>query len=220
MSLLRNNRFVLSIFAALILVAGHSQAAVSYFMLMGDFDESGSMQTYKWAVNYTSGTLLTGKDLMDAIFGVPVPGTGDDEGLSIASNGDFTVKTSGDYLLSFSYQGQELADNGFDESWWSYAALGSYSSTFQGETYEGDYGASWESAGSGFSGRSLVDGSFDGWIFTPYDPDTFVPMFPITGTPTAADFSGPDTIVVNIPEPGKGVLLILAGVCFVLRRKR
>lgn len=237
-----------------------SRAAVSYLMMQGEF--GGVSSTYRWSVTYDDGALLTGRDLLTAIFGTTSPHPDPDLEAFVASSHGFDTEYifGNDFLYSVTNpQGHLLAEDGFESKGWaSYSALGGYS--FYAEVWEevspgvwqpvlddddnpvwalysDTYSTDWTKSGSGFMSRSLVDGSFDALVYGFYNPTTYNPLSPLTGTPLVSEYMGSAletwsgsmnghgfTVTLHdtaaIPEPGRGLLLLLGATGVLLRRKR
>ena len=168
-------------------------ADTSYLLVQGPFGSGGSELTYKWQVNYPTGYLVTGQDLLDAVFGTPVadgqvqndPVFG---GLSYFTSGTSTLGAGyvsfgpSDYLaLSFTVHSITVDTNdststttpppdGASTVGWNYYVAGGTgeSAIFTSGSYS--YGAyantgAWVLANDGADTRYLSNGSFDGWVY-------------------------------------------------------
>ena len=210
-----------------------SRADTSYMLVQGPFGSGSSVLTYKFQVNYPTGDLLTGQDLVNAVFGTPVQ-TG-----SYTDNYDNTYaeytsseggrtatyyyvpKYSELLLLGYTINGvSPFSDVSGDPSWYLNVAGGS------GE-YSGNISSgSWSFSGDGVETRYLADGSYDGWLFGNPGYDTGdgqwdLPADEIDNTsgldaPTMPTFSGTGATdsftVISVPEPATAALLAAAGV--------
>jgi hypothetical protein len=58
--------------AAWLITSASLHADVSYLLIQGPFGSGGATESYKWQVDYPTGSLITGQDLLDSIFGTPV----------------------------------------------------------------------------------------------------------------------------------------------------
>ncbi|MCA9442476.1 MAG: PEP-CTERM sorting domain-containing protein [Candidatus Omnitrophica bacterium] len=110
------------------------------------------------------------------------------QGLAITGGSD--TATAGD-------TNDHYREGFFSAGYWSYW-VGT------GNPYEG---GSWGFAGSGMSGRTLIDGAWDGWSWAP----RFASSVP--GEPVPAEFSD------GVPEPAT-VALLSTGVIAVVGRRR
>lgn len=218
-----------SLMLALALCANSAQGAVSYLLIQGEFNAlSAGDETYKWKVNYTGSSLITGQDLLFAVFGAPVLVSG----ISYMS-GNTTHGVSTLYFDGFGYSPQQFFNNGFageissDDApypYWNYYAAG-------GDGDSGDVFANgtWTFAeNDGALSRQLVDGSFDAWTYGEYQT---APVSGSGNSPTIGDFTGAETLIGSgtgftvysiaaAPEPSRGILLVLAGIALISRRRR
>jgi len=201
-------------------------ADTSYLLIQGPFGASSTTETFEWKVNYAHGSLTTGMDLMNAVFGTPID-TGNlyQSTYEIFSAGnniqganyiDFNT-TPGDpgtslFTISLTLGGTTVQQtDAFDPSWNYYVAGGA------GSGNAGPYpSGSWTYANDGLNSRALSDGSFDGWVFG--DPSVPVTISGLSPTPT--DFAG--ATVVNfgvVPEPSSLVFLSVGALLFLRRRR-
>ena len=193
--------------------------AVSYLMIQGPFGSGGSTQTLKWQVNYNAGTLVTGYDLLKAVFGTPVAaGTYDDaffttynyftSGNSTQGAGFIDFGGGSYFTESFTLGGTKVAQTtDYATGWNYYAAGGSYAN------------GTWAYSNDGITTRTLTDGSFDGWVYG----NTY-PSATITGSgtaPLASNFTSATVINLSAaPEPGRVALCGVALAALALRRLR
>lgn len=198
----------------------------SYLLIQGPFGAGSTTETFEWKVNYAHGSLTTGMDLLNAVFGTPTDtGTLYQSTYEIFSAGnniqgaqyiDFNL-TPGDpgtslFTISYTLGGTTVQQtDAFDPSWNYYVAGGAGSGN--GGPYSS---ASWTYANDGINSRTLSDGSFDGWVFG----DPSVPVSIAGFTPTTGDFSG--ATVVNfgvVPEP-TSLAFLSVGALLLIRRRR
>jgi hypothetical protein len=207
-----------------------SHADTSYLLIQGDFGSGGTEENFKWQVNYQTGDLSTGQDLLNAVFGQPVlmgsytDGLGDppyDEyqagsGSQSANYIDFGTGL-GLFPISFTLGGTTiLQDPTYSPGWIYYAAGGSgaYGPDDDGDGAEYPNTGTWTPSNfcnDGLSQRTLADGSYDGWVFgNPYNPDMIDDSSGAAG-PNSTEFPVTNSTnfftILNIPEPGAPVLL-------------
>lgn len=226
-----------------------SRADSSYLLVQGPFGPSSTEQTYKWQVNYPTGDLVTGQDLLDAVFGnntqptyigtytdgfgdAPYPEYEASNG-SISVNYIYFANPGGYFPISFTLNGTTvLQDPTYDPSWNYYVAGGGggEGSDFSGAPYSND--GSWTFSNDGIDARTISDGSYDGWVFGYTGFDDGEPAATIDNTsgvdaPTAGTFSNTTptdffSVVNVIPEPGAQALLLIAvpGVVALAFRKK
>ena len=202
-----------------------SQAATSYLLVQGNFGPGNTLQTFDWQVNYTAGTLTTGIDLLEAVFGKNFV----DQHTSIFGAEQYTLTSAQGtvgllyFPASDSFPASYLIDSftlgtnnttikantsSLDPGWVYYVAGGSGA-----ETYANN--GTWTYSDDGATTRLLANGSYDGYAFG----ESFTsPFATISGTnPTTSGFTG--AIVINAPEPGR-VALLAAGLGLALLRRR
>jgi len=163
-------------------------ADTSYLLIQGPFGSSGSTLTYKFQVNYPTGYLITGQDLLDAVFGNPVTaGTVQNDpifgGLPYFVSGSSTTGATyasydpGTYLdLSFTLHSIKVDTDdstpaGTSTLGWSYYVAGGAGdgaiftppSTYSYGTYPN--AGAWTFSNDGTGSRFLSNGSFDGWVY-------------------------------------------------------
>lgn len=197
----------------------------SYLLIQGPFGAGDTVETYKWTINYEQGSLITGQDLLRAVFGVE------------SRHGDYTDAFGGTYpyltassehggigyidfgsgsrfVESVTLDGVKVAQTtDYSTGWVYYVAGGSGSN--QGGSYPS---GSWTLSEDGTVTRQIADGSFDAFVFG----NTF-PAASIQGAenePNSGNFTD-STVVTVIPEPGTAMLLLAGvGLISVLRRRR
>lgn len=199
-------------------------ATTSYLSVEGVF--SGTPTAYKWVVNYTGSTLLTGQDLLNAVFGVP------NNGAPLLANQDYMAGTTTNGVLYHNYSfglavtqffvAGKAGPNGFvDTGYWSYFANGGGGDFYNSPSgiYPND-GTNWNYASTGGTGRTLADqtgtgaSAFDAWLF---GDGSNTPSL----NPTATSFAGATQIhVSSAPEPGRFLLAMFSCTMVTLRRKR
>jgi hypothetical protein len=205
--------------AALLAVVTASKADTSYLLIQGPFGAGGAEETFKWKVDYQTGALVSGQDLLFTILGNPsLSGTFAD-----GFGGQYSQYTSGNstkgasyidfgggslFAISFTLGGTTLTmDPSYSPGWNYYVAGGSGSQTYDNGT--------WTYSNDGQGSRTLADGSFDAWVYG----GTF-PAATIGGsgnTPTTSDFASA-TAVQAVPEPSSIAFMLLgAGALVALR---
>lgn len=219
----------------------HSQAAVvvHYLMIQADSNPSVSgLETYKFKFQYDDSVtpaLTKGMDLLTTLFGPISPTPVEIEGgdYYLAQNGNFgaTYQNFGspgtpNYFVSqFTLFGTTVPSSvEFDgTNYWGYEVSGG-SGTF---APVGGYAATstWLSADDGASTRTLVNGSFDGWV---YGPGATTPPTETGNQATAGDFSNLNYLLFTTasgisvysatPEPGR-VLLAFIGVALLFFKR-
>lgn len=210
--------------ATSIFVSHLACADTSYLLIQGPFGASSSIETFEWKVNYTHGTLNTGLDLLNAVFGTATDTAtlyqstyelfSAGNNVQGASYIDFGSGGSSLFTISYTLGGTTVEqDPSFDPGWNYYVAGGS------GSGNGGSYSSgSWTYSQDGLNTRGLSDGSFDGWVIG----ETF-PNVPIAGgtgadAPNTTNFAGATTVNV-VPEPASAALLCLGGLLFIRRRR-
>jgi hypothetical protein len=232
----------IAVAAAWLFTFASLRADTSYLLIQGPFGAGGAEETFKWKVNYPSGVLQSGQDLLSAVFGSPslsaVPYTdaySSDYNYYIAGNGakgvgyiDFGSSVSAPpstpvspFVVSFTLASTPVAqDTSFNPAW-SYEVAGGTGDnavgTYPNESY-GNYAPNvWNFSNDGILSRGVTDGSFDAWVFgsTYSSPE-------IDGSNvTTADFVG--ATVINVaPEPSSAALLAfgMSGMLAFLKRRR
>jgi len=143
-------------------------AFTSYFVL--DFHSGSIPQSFAFAYKWSGSK--TGGDLVDALSGAGI-------GFSDTFQ---TFPPFGRFFDSFTYGGHSVATPGDFSSFWSY--------------WNSTDGLNWTEAVNGSDLTPLVDGSWDGWSFTP-SGSFLAPRTPLAGTAA--------------PEPGTFGLLLMVG---------
>jgi len=204
------------------------RADTSYLLIQGPFGLSGTSATFKWQVNYQSGMLVTGQDLLGAVFGSPtLNGTYTDAfsstynyykaGNSTQGAGYIDFGTTNTFnqpfLVSLTLDSTTVAqDPSYSPGYNYYVAGGGSAQTYPNA-------GAWTYSGDGTITRTLVNGSFDAWVFG----NTF-PSATIAGTantPTTVNFASA-TVIDVVPEPTGVALLLLSagGLCAFSKRRR
>ncbi len=210
-------------------MSGKGATFISYLLVQGPFGPSLALETQKWEVIYDEGTLTTGQDLLNAVFGTPALSS-TYLGFDYLTSGNATQGAGyidfnpGLFVESFTLHGTKIAqETDFDPSWIYWSAGGSdggfvnYSSV------------SWAYANSGPGSRLLANGSFDAFNFgtadfsaTYLDPGTTTPIsFGTTlNAPLTGSFTGAQVINLSVPEPGRLILSCLGGMALFWQRRR
>jgi hypothetical protein len=210
---------------ALVLLASLSrvQADTSYLLIQGPFGSGGAPETFKWQVNYQPGQLETGFDLITTVFGTPTPdGTFPDifggphnlwtagnstQGIGIMdfANGDGILESP--FIVSLTLNSTQVtSDVSLSPGWTSYVAGGGSN---QGNGYDNGV---WSFSQDGLLSRTLVDGSYDAWVYGITFGDSAVTVDGVENDPVAPNFAG--ATVINVPEPSSAMLLIVGGAGF------
>ncbi len=218
----RFNISFVSLIIAISLATNSAQGAVSYLLIQGEFDgASAGLETYKWKVDYNPSTLLiTTQDLLLAVAG--------------PSTFAATYLYSGTYVDSLAINGTTITEilggPNSGTSWFNMVSGGSFDTTWSAPL-SGIYPANIWTQSHGISERDLANNSFDAFVYGEFD-NTYYPTVTVNGIqPTIADFTGTETLVssaggVSIysiaaaPEPSRSILLLLAGIALVTRRRR
>jgi hypothetical protein len=207
---------LLAVAAALAVACTSAFADSSYFLIQGPFGPAGETTTSKWRIDYESGDLVTGRDLLGAVFGEMTNSGTTKYGAKLYSAGNATKGITfleyswGLLIHSISLGGIEIfAGPDLGDPYWGYFVAGG-SGEFQPAGYGSD---AWHEALEGFSTRYLADGSFDGWLMG-YWGDT------LDSVPLETYFA--DATVIAIPEPGGiGLAFIgFSGIWVLKRRQR
>lgn len=210
-------------------------AAVAYLLVQGEFDGGNpGLETSRWQVNHTGTGVLTGQDLLDAVFGSPelVSGTHykTDPTLWAADGStwevDYTLYAgAGFFVNSFLRNGVALIPDFLEGLGWNYfAAGGSYYNSF--DDTSGTYASgAWASSITGAGDRDLANGSFDAWVFG-NDGYGATPQAAVSAPfnpPSPVTFTVAPLNVVNlgtVPEPRPALLLVGGLSAIALRRRR
>jgi len=212
--------FAIALLASLVRL----QADTSYLLIQGPFGSGGAEQSFKWQVNYPTGQLENGLDLLKAVFGSPTL-TGS---FSDAFNGTYDLWTAGNptqgmglidfnnnnltapFAVSFTVASTTVTMPTDYSLGWHYYVAGGGANLGNGYDNNGD----WIFSQDGALTRSLADGSFDSWVFG----DFSATVAGAANTPTTPDFSS--ATVINVPEPAGAGLLIFGGAVLGWRRRR
>lgn len=236
----RFNVTLVSLILAVSLAANSAEGAISYLLIQGEFDSGSSgVETYKWKVDYIGSSLITGQDLLNAVFGAPVLVSGS---TYMAGNSSHGVNYT--YYDGLGYSPQQFFTSGlagpltpvvFDGNYWAYYnAGGGYDDTsgFADPASAAYADNIWTSANTGSADRKLLDRdldanlnepSFDGYIYGTGSPNP-------SGNP-ADSFVGQETLflsgagytvysMASTPEPSRSVLLLFAAIALMTRRSR
>ena len=163
-------------------------SSLSYLVL--DFQDNTAIPSYAFGYRY-DGT-KTGGDMVDTLVR--------DAGLGVQFGSFFQPN---DFVISFAYAGHVQPQPGPSDPnfFWSY--------------WLGTNGLDWTPSPVGLRDRVLSNGSWDGWSWSTFDPNTFDPVSP----PRTPQVSG-----TAVPEPGAlplmGSVLMGVGSVAVLRRRR
>lgn len=211
-----------SLVLAFALTANTAQAAVSYFVIQGDFNAgSAGLETYKWKVEYNpSSLLLTAQDLLLAVAG--------------PSTFSATYLYGGTYVESVTMNGTTITEvfggPNDGKSWFNLVSGGSFNTSWS-DPLSGTYPANVWTQSHGINERDLGNNSFDALVFGEFGED-YYPTVTVNGVqPTLGDFAGTETLIssaggINIysiaaaPEPSRSILLLFAGIALVTRRRR
>jgi hypothetical protein len=215
------------------------QAATSYLLIQGPFGANSATETHTWKVIYNNGTLLTGLDLLEAVFGTPQPaGTYEDAFSSPATPRIYPYYTAGNvtqnagfidfsgslFTESFTLHSMKVAQTTAYDPGWNYYVAGGY-----GANNLGDYDSgSWTYSSDGIGDRLLAGSStvsFDGFVYGPtYPAEEIVdvnskPIFPLNQN---SNFASATVINLTgtVPEPGRIMLLSVGVFALILRRHR
>jgi len=219
---------LLTIAAAFFAVCAAVYADTSYLLFQGPFGSGGAEETFKFQVTYSTGSLVTGQDLLNYILGTPASnGTYTDaygtpypyftstNGANGAGYLDFSYGAGASlFAQSFTLNGTSVAmDPSYDPGWNYYVAGGSGSGN--GGAYDND--GSWVFSNDGSDTRQIADGSFDGWVFGASGANGENPAM-ITGDDNAPDADN----FAAVPEAESlvPVFVAMAGVWTLMRRRR
>ena len=213
----------------------HATTDSSYLLIQGPFGSGDSTESYKWQVNYPAGSLSTGQDLFNAVFGVPVLTTGTYAGRPVlqsqssAGTVDYVDYTFGNEVLSITINGvtKELTPDG-GTSWVYYVAGGTGDNAVLvdppfGFAYGAYSSGAWNFSEDGADSRYLADSSYDGYVFgnngynPPYLPaaaidDSTGATGPLSSEFTKTDSSDFFTVVTAVPEPATPAFLGVAAI--------
>lgn len=225
-------KHLITLALAFLASAAALRADTSYLLIQGPFGAGGAEATFKWQVNYQAGVLQTGQDLLDAVFGSPslsgtyMDGFGFTYQNWVAGNGvkgadyiDFNNSSfSAPFVVSFTLNSTSVAQTADYNTGWIYYLAGGGSNL--GNGYDND--GAWTFGQDGTLSRSLVNGSFDAFVYgaTSFgDPVTFVDG--ANNAPTAPNFVGV-TVINVVPEPASAALMVFCGggMLALLKRRR
>lgn len=206
-------------------------ADTSYLLIQGPFGLGGTGETFKWQVNYPTGYLLSGLDLLSALFGSPsLDGTYTDgfggtynhyaagtttQGAGYIDFGTNPNQLTAPFMISVTLASTTVLQDPSYSPGWNYYVAGGGSNNRSGYANNG----AWTYSNDGEMARTLADGSFDGWVFGSTFPPATIQVQGGANTPTLQDFVG--ATVLNVPEPGSVALLLIgAGGMLVLGKRR
>lgn len=218
---------IITLAAACLASLSGLRADTSYLLVQGPFGAGDTEETFEWQVNYQSGQLLTGQDLLNAVFGTPSPdgtytdGFGGTYPYSAAGNAtqgaDYISFSGSPFVVAFTLSGSSVEQDPSYSPGWSYYVAGGAGSAGSDDNGAPYASGTWTLSNDGSDTRTLANDSFDAWVFG----STLSPP-EIAGSgnaPTAADFAG--ATVVSVPEPASEALFA-AGACvlvFYMRRR-
>ena len=204
-----------AVFAA----AAGLRADTSYLLIQGPFGAGNAEATFKWQVNYQPGVLVYGQDLLNSVFGTPslngiyqghefyTAGNGV-QGAGYINFGTTPNQLNSPFLASVTLGSVPVAqDSSYNPGYTSYVAGGGGALSYPN-------GGAWTSSQDGTATRTLVNGSYDGFVF---GSTTFLSEAQIQGaanTPTTGNFAGA-TVINVVPEPASATLLLI-GACGLL----
>ena len=197
------------------------RADTSYLLIQGAFGPGNTEETFKWAITYPTGYAISGQDLLTAVFGsMSLNGTYSDD-----FGGTYPYLTAGNdttgagyieffgspFLASVTLNSITVAQDTSYNSIWNYYVAGGGSNLGNGY----DNSGAWTYSQDGSLARTLVDGSFDAWVFGGFGTTVDGEV----NNPTTENFAG--ATALSIPEPGSTTLLLVgAGGLLVYFKKR
>jgi hypothetical protein len=230
---------IIAVAVALLAPLTGLRADTSYLLIQGPFGSGGGTDTFEWQVNYQAGALLTGQDLLNTVFGQPaLNGTYSDDfggiynyytagnsaqGAGYIDFGSNPSQLTAPFLAAVTLNSTTVAQDPSYSPGWNYYVAGE----------AGHPDGAWTYSLGGSLTRTLVNGSFDAWVFGSTYPAATIYDGTVGGinddgststgvnAPMAADFAG--AMVINIvPEPGSTALLLLgaAGLFELYKRRR
>ena len=215
---------LLLLLATFLSISRFACADTSYLLVQGPFGSGNTVETFEWKVLYAHGSLTTGLDLLNVVFGHPTDTGNLYEGtyeifsasnnLQGASYIDFGSGGSSLFTISYTLDNKTVQqDDSFDPAWNYYVAGGSGSG--QGGSYTS---GSWTYSNDGVNTRALGDGSFDAWSFGENFPPDAIAGGTGANAPTPSDFAGA-TVINLVPEPASTAFLSI-GALLLIRRRR
>jgi hypothetical protein len=224
-------KYSITMAAALFVAVVGLRADTSYLLIQGPFGLSGSESTFKWQVNYQAGMLVAGQDLLNAVFGTPsLNGTYTDGFSFVYDYYKVGNSTQGAGYIDFDHAPNQLTspflvsltlgsttvaqDPSYSPGFSYYVAGGGGAQAYPN-------GGLWTSSQDGTSTRTLVNGSYDGWVFGSTIYQAEAQINGTANTPTTLNFAGA-TVINVVPEPASAALLLLGagGLLTVSKRRR
>ena len=201
------------------------RADTSYLLFQGPFGPGSAEATFKWQVNYQPGVLVSGQNLLTAVFGAPTSNGTYTDGFATTYNYyssgnstkgagyiDFglTSQLTSPFLVSVTLGSTTVVQAPDYSTGWNYYVAGG------GGAHAYPNAGVWSYSDDGSTTRTLANGSYDAWVFG----NTF-PAAAINGSlPTGPNFSGATAINV-VPEPASAALLLLgAGGLLAMSKRR
>jgi hypothetical protein len=197
----------------------------SYLLLQGPFGSGDSVENFMWKVIYQPGSLSTGQDLLNAVFGTPVDtnttytdgfGSQFEVYKSSSTQGAATYINFGTssaqvlFTIQFTLDGTPvLQDSSYSPGWNYYVAGGGGSQIYADGV--------WTYSNDGLGTRLLANDSFDAWAYgATFPPD---PIAGAANSPVDQDFASA-TVLNLVPEPASASFLLVGALVLGMRRRR